>query len=71
MVNLMFYIWFGGGGEDESAPVIIRTSMCIFFYLSSNRDFLPRGSGIVTRRPLILQLLSDNTGKRAHRDVMP
>lgn len=25
------------------------------------RDFLPRGSGIVTRRPLILQLLSDNT----------
>uniref|UniRef100_A0A671V015 Interferon-induced GTP-binding protein Mx n=1 Tax=Sparus aurata TaxID=8175 RepID=A0A671V015_SPAAU len=25
------------------------------------RDFLPRGSGIVTRRPLILQLLSGNT----------
>ncbi|XP_030582493.1 dynamin 3a isoform X2 [Archocentrus centrarchus] len=25
------------------------------------RDFLPRGTGIVTRRPLILQLLSDNT----------
>nr|XP_020459037.1 dynamin-3 isoform X2 [Monopterus albus] len=25
------------------------------------RDFLPRGSGIVTRRPLILQLLSANT----------
>ncbi|XP_035508810.1 dynamin 3a isoform X2 [Morone saxatilis] len=25
------------------------------------RDFLPRGSGIVTRRPLVLQLLSGNT----------
>uniref|UniRef100_A0A673C6M7 Interferon-induced GTP-binding protein Mx n=1 Tax=Sphaeramia orbicularis TaxID=375764 RepID=A0A673C6M7_9TELE len=25
------------------------------------RDFLPRGSGIVTRRPLILQLLTSNT----------
>ncbi|XP_061594047.1 dynamin 3a isoform X2 [Cololabis saira] len=25
------------------------------------RDFLPRGSGIVTRRPLILQLLNSNT----------
>lgn len=28
----------------------------------SNRDFLPRGSGVVTRRPLILQLVSANTG---------
>jgi GTP-binding protein EngB required for normal cell division len=28
------------------------------------RDFLPRGSGIVTRRPLILQLIySKNAGK--------
>ena len=27
------------------------------------KDFLPRGSGIVTRRPLILQLLYDNTVK--------
>lgn len=26
------------------------------------RDFLPRGSGIVTRRPLILQLINSNTG---------
>ncbi|KAM9358544.1 dynamin 3a [Symphorus nematophorus] len=33
------------------------------------RDFLPRGSGIVTRRPLILQLLSGNTeyGEFLHR----
>lgn len=26
------------------------------------RDFLPRGSGIVTRRPLILQLINGPTG---------
>ena len=27
------------------------------------RDFLPRGSGIVTRRPLVLQLITDNMGE--------
>lgn len=27
------------------------------------RDFLPRGSGIVTRRPLILQLINSNNGE--------
>lgn len=27
------------------------------------RDFLPRGSGIVTRRPLILQLINSTTGE--------
>ena len=27
------------------------------------RDFLPRGSGIVTRRPLILQLLYNNNAE--------
>lgn len=26
------------------------------------RDFLPRGSGIVTRRPLVLQLVNASTG---------
>ena len=30
--------------------------VCIFFL--PFRDFLPRGSGIVTRRPLILQLIN-------------
>lgn len=35
------------------------------------RDFLPRGSGIVTRRPLILQLINRNnsaTGRRTSTD---
>ncbi|XP_061549534.1 dynamin-3 isoform X1 [Phycodurus eques] len=30
------------------------------------RDFLPRGSGIVTRRPLVLQLISATAGGLAH-----
>lgn len=29
---------------------------------ASRRDFLPRGSGIVTRRPLILQLVNSKAG---------
>ena len=28
-----------------------------------SRDFLPRGSGIVTRRPLILQLVTAKAGE--------
>ena len=37
---------------------------CQEFFLSILffRDFLPRGSGIVTRRPLILQLINGPTG---------
>lgn len=35
---------------------IITNHTFIYF----NRDFLPRGSGIVTRRPLILQLFNSN-----------
>ena len=33
--------------------MLIRVSRVLLFYF---RDFLPRGSGIVTRRPLVLQL---------------
>lgn len=33
------------------------------YSLDSYRDFLPRGSGIVTRRPLILQLINGPAGK--------
>lgn len=31
------------------------------------RDFLPRGSGIVTRRPLVLQLIHSNMGGYFHK----
>ena len=33
------------------------------------RDFLPRGSGIVTRRPLILQLVNSNAGENPHSQI--
>ncbi len=33
------------------------------FVANLRRDFLPRGSGIVTRRPLILQLINGPTGQ--------
>lgn len=32
------------------------------------RDFLPRGSGIVTRRPLVLQLINSSMGKFGFRN---
>lgn len=35
----------------------------LFVYYFIYRDFLPRGSGIVTRRPLILQLINGRTGE--------
>lgn len=34
----------------------------LFFF----RDFLPRGSGIVTRRPLVLQLINASAGGHMH-----
>lgn len=35
----------------------------VLVFSPSLRDFLPRGSGIVTRRPLILQLVNCKTGE--------
>lgn len=35
-----------------------------------NRDFLPRGSGIVTRRPLVLQLTNAEQGENSSRIVL-
>lgn len=45
--------------------------MWVFFWslltlcVLRHRDFLPRGSGIVTRRPLVLQLINSPTGEPA------
>lgn len=39
------------------------TIISIVCLTSCYRDFLPRGSGIVTRRPLVLQLMNAPTGK--------
>lgn len=48
--------------------ITFSSSRCVLFLL---RDFLPRGSGIVTRRPLVLQLISSTAGGCAHRLVDP
>ena len=53
-------------GHFPSIISIIITVLCIIYLIiiSINivfRDFLPRGNGIVTRRPLILQLINGNT----------
>ena len=42
--------------KPVSIAILILNNF-IFYYLII-RDFLPRGSGIVTRRPLILQLMN-------------
>lgn len=46
------------------------SGVSLFLFLLSHlslplRDFLPRGSGIVTRRPLILQLVNNIAGEYA------
>ena len=43
---------------------VINLSIHIYFL---HRDFLPRGNGICTRRPLVLQLY--NTGNGSAGDV--
>lgn len=45
----------------KNTNVLIMTNYNNEFF--SPRDFLPRGSGIVTRRPLILQLINCLTGE--------
>lgn len=40
----------------------LRSDFIVFVFFFFFRDFLPRGSGIVTRRPLILQLINATTG---------
>ena len=60
--------WRWGGWVpwlQSAAPARNRrccTSLAGLTALPSCRDFLPRGSGIVTRRPLILQLIFSKTG---------
>lgn len=49
-------------GEDFQISVdnSIWVIMLSLFFSFHCRDFLPRGSGIVTRRPLILQLINSS-----------
>uniref|UniRef100_A0A8C0F7W2 Dynamin-2 n=1 Tax=Bubo bubo TaxID=30461 RepID=A0A8C0F7W2_BUBBB len=48
----------------ELLPISYVTGQCflgINYFFNVSRDFLPRGSGIVTRRPLVLQLITAKT----------
>lgn len=47
--------------QREQVPCVRVNLSGLYFF--PDRDFLPRGSGIVTRRPLILQLLNANSGR--------
>uniref|UniRef100_A0A8C3LNR0 dynamin GTPase n=1 Tax=Chrysolophus pictus TaxID=9089 RepID=A0A8C3LNR0_CHRPC len=49
--------------QISSIPYVTGQSFlgCNFFFIHLSRDFLPRGSGIVTRRPLVLQLVTAKT----------
>uniref|UniRef100_A0A671NQ43 dynamin GTPase n=1 Tax=Sinocyclocheilus anshuiensis TaxID=1608454 RepID=A0A671NQ43_9TELE len=52
------------GMEDLIPTVCTRYSVTVYgqqWLCVFSRDFLPRGSGIVTRRPLVLQLITANT----------
>lgn len=59
-IELDCYEWHGGFETlwDVSLPLVL--TFLFFFFI---RDFLPRGSGIVTRRPLILQLVNNKAGE--------
>lgn len=56
--------------HQNSRPVWLKVWVFLFCYsltlcVLRHRDFLPRGSGIVTRRPLVLQLINSPTGELA------
>ena len=52
----------GGNLLFVTDSVCSAFSLHYIFVFVIFRDFLPRGSGIVTRRPLILQLINSNQG---------
>lgn len=50
--------------------ILHTCSKIIVLLLCLLRDFLPRGSGIVTRRPLILQLVNNKAGVCLHPSIV-
>lgn len=51
---------------SPSALLLVLLTIFLGVCLLCYRDFLPRGSGIVTRRPLVLQLMNCPTGKNVY-----
>lgn len=56
--------WFASFWNSEFINVCFHGAALTVCFLCC-RDFLPRGSGIVTRRPLVLQLINCPTGNNA------
>ncbi|XP_057997542.1 phragmoplastin DRP1E-like [Hevea brasiliensis] len=50
------------GGQSSGKSSVLESIV--------GRDFLPRGSGIVTRRPLVLQLHKTESGTREHAEFL-
>ena len=42
---------------------LVRGKGCFDIITINTFDFLPRGTGIVTRRPLVLQLVNNSSGE--------
>ena len=53
---MLYVLWHLHAGQ-------VVSFLYMYFITFNNRDFLPRGSGIVTRRPLILQLNHAKAGE--------
>ena len=63
IAQILYGLFLSNHWMDCSETVMWMLSSLSF------RDFLPRGSGIVTRRPLVLQLINSNTGEWKSRSI--
>jgi len=58
---MLFYsTWF------ELQTELATVAELLYVWMLCRSDFLPRGSGIVTRRPLVLQLINAKQGVLCH-----
>lgn len=55
-ISFLFIPFYSNNHDIYFSPSSVGLSLSL-------RDFLPRGSGIVTRRPLILQLVNNKAGE--------
>ena len=72
IINKLQDVFNAIGGEEIALPQIVvvgsqSSGKSSVLEAIVGRDFLPRGSGIVTRRPLLLQLLHSPKAEGADR----
>ena len=78
VINKLQDVFNSVGGEQIDLPQIVvvgsqSSGKSSVLENIVGKDFLPRGSGIVTRRPLILQLINikDSKGKNFNSPLNP